>query len=49
MLFGNDSNERLTQAHLALTGLAIGDSIGAFFEFSPGKPSHFIKDEKSHG
>jgi len=42
----SDSNMPLTRAHLALTGLAIGDAIGAFFEFSRGRPSHFITNRK---
>jgi len=42
MEFGSDSNQALTRAQLALTGLAIGDAIGAFFEFSQGRLSHFI-------
>jgi ADP-ribosylglycohydrolase len=32
----------LARAQLALTGLAIGDAIGGFFEFSQGKLSHHI-------
>ena len=32
----------LVRAQLALTGLAIGDAIGGFFEFSHGKLSHHI-------
>lgn len=46
MVFHSDPNMPLTRAHLALTGLAIGDAIGAFFEFSQGRPSHFIASRK---
>jgi len=42
MTSGSDSNQALTRAQLALTGLAVGDAIGAFFEFSQGRLSHFI-------
>jgi len=42
MTSGSDSNQALTRAQLALTGLTIGDAIGAFFEFSQGRLSHFI-------
>ena len=37
-----DLHQSLTRAHLALTGLSIGDAIGGFFEFSHGKLSHHI-------
>ena len=36
--------EPLERAQLALIGLAIGDAIGGFFEFSQGKLSHHITD-----
>ena len=39
----SDFRQPLVRARLALTGLAIGDALGAFFEFSQGKLSHFIK------
>jgi ADP-ribosylglycohydrolase len=46
MISDTDFKQSLIRAHLALTGLAIGDAIGAFFEFSRGKPSHFITSRK---
>lgn len=39
-----DLRQFLERARLALTGLAIGDAIGGFFEFSQGRISHFIKN-----
>ena len=41
-----DLNQPLTRAQLALTGLALGDAVGAFFEFSQGKLSHYITNRK---
>lgn len=46
MIPNTDFDEPLSRAQLALTGLALGDSIGAFFEFSRGKLSHFITARK---
>lgn len=45
-MFGNDLSPQLERARLALSGLAIGDAIGGFFEFSHGKISHFITSRK---
>jgi len=42
MISDTDFSNPLARAHLALAGLAIGDSIGAFFEFSQGRLSHYI-------
>lgn len=46
MMLPSDHNLPLARAHLALSGLAIGDAIGGFFEFSQGKESHFIRSRK---
>ena len=46
MTSDNDLSNPLTRAHLALTGLALGDAVGAFFEFSQGKLSHYITNRK---
>jgi len=40
-----DISEPLARARLALTGLAIGDAIGGFFEFSQGKLSHYVTNK----
>lgn len=37
-----DLNQPLERARLALLGLAVGDAIGGFFEFSQGRLSHHI-------
>lgn len=42
MMGMSNLEELIAHAHLALTGLAIGDAIGGFFEFSHGKLSHHI-------
>jgi ADP-ribosylglycohydrolase len=41
-----DLSQPLERAHLALTGLAIGDAIGGFFEFSSGRISRYITNRK---
>ena len=46
MSSNHDLDQPLERARLALTGMAIGDAIGAFFEFSHGKISHYIANRK---
>jgi ADP-ribosylglycohydrolase len=49
MKSNRERSEALGRAQLALTGLAIGDAIGGFFEFSQGKLSHHITERTLPG
>lgn len=45
-LFEVEAGTPMARAHLALRGLAIGDAVGGFFEFSQGRLSQWVAQRK---